>query len=55
MSWLQDWSMFTLVKAKNVLESGIVLSDVAILLLFIAAFVALTAFLFPRRDIAAPT
>jgi ABC-2 type transport system permease protein len=54
MAWLQDWSMFTLVKAKTVLESGIAPSDLAILVAFIAAFVALTAYLFPRRDIAAP-
>jgi ABC-2 type transport system permease protein len=54
VAWLQDWTMFALVKAKTVLESGIAASDVAILLAFIAAFVALTVVLFPRRDIAAP-
>jgi ABC-2 type transport system permease protein len=55
MAWLQDWSMFTLVKAKTVLDSGIAVSDVAILVAFTAVFVALTVYLFPRRDIAAPT
>jgi ABC-type transport system involved in multi-copper enzyme maturation permease subunit len=55
MVWLQDYSMFTLVKAKTVLESGIAASDVAILVVFIGIFVALTLYLFPRRDIAAPT
>jgi ABC-2 type transport system permease protein len=55
VAWLQDWTMFALVKAKTVLESGIAASDVAILVAFIALFVALTFTLFPRRDIAAPT
>jgi ABC-2 type transport system permease protein len=55
MRWLEDWSMFTLVKAKTVLESGIAASDVAIMLAFIAIFVTLTLYLFPRRDIAAPS
>jgi ABC-2 type transport system permease protein len=54
VAWLQDWTMFALVKAKTVLESGIAASDVAILVAFIAFFVALTVVLYPRRDIAAP-
>jgi len=55
VAWLQDWTMFALVKARTVLDSGIAASDVAILLAFIAVFVGLTVYLFPRRDIAAPT
>jgi ABC-2 type transport system permease protein len=55
MAWLEDWSMFTLVKANTVLESGIAASDLVILLVFAGVFVALTVYLFPRRDIAAPT
>ena len=54
VAWLQDWTMFALVKAKTVLGSGIAASDVVILVAFIAAFVGLTVYLFPRRDIAAP-
>jgi ABC-2 type transport system permease protein len=55
VAWLQDWSMFNLVKAQDVLESGIAASDLAILVVFIALWVAVAAILFPRRDIAAPT
>jgi ABC-type transport system involved in multi-copper enzyme maturation permease subunit len=52
---LQDYSMFNLVKAQQVLEAGPAASDLAIMLAFAAAFVALAVFRFPRRDLAAPS
>jgi beta-exotoxin I transport system permease protein len=54
-AWLEDWSMFDLVKARNVLEGGLAVSDVAILVAFAALFVAIALAVFPRRDLAAPS
>jgi ABC-2 type transport system permease protein len=54
VSWLQDWSMFILVKAQEVLEEGTVVADVAILAAFSAVFVAVSLVVFPRRDLSAP-
>jgi ABC-2 type transport system permease protein len=54
-SWLQDWSMFNLVKAQQVLTEGLVLSDVAVMIGFTLVFVGLAAYAFPRRDIPAPS
>jgi ABC-type transport system involved in multi-copper enzyme maturation permease subunit len=54
-AWLRDWSMFHLVKAKEVLDAGLVVTDVAVLLAIIAACVGYALVVFPRRDIAAPS
>jgi ABC-2 type transport system permease protein len=54
-AWLQDWSMFNLVKAQAILDGQMALSDLAILAAFAIAFVALTLYAFPRRDIPAPS
>lgn len=53
--WLEDYSMFNLLKAQDVLESGIAASDVVVMLAFSGVFVALALYLFPRRDIPAPS
>jgi ABC-type transport system involved in multi-copper enzyme maturation permease subunit len=53
-AWLEDWSMFNLVKAQDVLADGLAVSDVLVLLAFSALCVAFTLLAFPRRDIAAP-
>lgn len=53
-SWLQDWSMFNLLKAQDILRSGPAPADVAILLAFTAVFVAVAWWRFPRRDLPAP-
>ena len=51
---LADWSMFNLLKAQQVLDEGAALSDIAVLAAFIALFVAIAFFRFPRRDLPAP-
>ena len=53
--WLEDYSVFNLLKARNVLVDGLALSDALIMLGFAAAFVALAAYRFPRRDLPAPS
>ena len=59
---LLNWGVFLialggvpLAVQQGFTDSGIAASDVAILVAFIGIFVALTLYLFPRRDIAAPT
>lgn len=54
-AWLQDWSMFNLVKAQQVLTQGLTLSDIAITAGFAVLFMAFTLVAFPRRDIPAPS
>jgi ABC-2 type transport system permease protein len=54
-AWLQDWSMFNLVKAQQVLTEGVTLSDIAVTAGFAVLFMALTLVAFPRRDIPAPS
>ena len=54
-AWLQDYSMFNLLKAQDVLQSGIAPSDMLIMLAFSVLFVMLALYLFPRRDIPAPS
>jgi len=53
--FLEDYSMFNLLKAQDILESGLALSDAAIMLGFTAIFVALAVYAFPRRDLPAPS
>jgi ABC-2 type transport system permease protein len=53
-SWLMDYSMFNLVKAQDVLTDGLAASDVALMVAFAVAFMAVVAYAFPRRDLPAP-
>jgi ABC-2 type transport system permease protein len=55
MSWLEDYSMFNLLKAQDVLDTGLAASDALIMLAFSTVFVGLVLYLFPRRDIPAPS
>ncbi|CAN5721142.1 hypothetical protein BH23CHL8_BH23CHL8_26120 [soil metagenome] len=55
VAWLEEYSMFNLVKAADVLTGGIAPSDVAILLAISASPVVFALVVFPRRDIAAPS
>jgi ABC-2 type transport system permease protein len=55
VAWLQDYSLFNLVKASDVLTAGIAASDVAILLSISVIPVIFALLAFPRRDIAAPS
>ena len=52
-AWLEDWSIFSLVKAQDILSGGVAVSDVLVLLTLSAALVAFAWLAFPRRDIAA--
>jgi ABC-2 type transport system permease protein len=52
---LEDWSMFNLLKAQEVLAGGIALGDLAAMLVIILAFTALAFYRFPRRDLPAPS
>ncbi len=53
-SWLQDYSMFNLLKAQDVLDGGIAVSDVIVMVVFAALFIGLAWYRFPRRDLPAP-
>jgi ABC-2 type transport system permease protein len=53
--WLEEYSMFNLLKAQDVLAGGIALSDIAVMVAFSLVFVGLALYLFPRRDIPAPS
>ncbi len=55
VGFLEDWSMFNLLKARQVLAHGAALTDVAVLVAFIAVFVAIAFYRFPRRDLPAPS
>jgi ABC-2 type transport system permease protein len=52
---LEDWSMFHLLKAQHVLDGEAALSDTLVLIGFIALFVAIAFYRFPRRDLPAPS
>jgi ABC-2 type transport system permease protein len=54
-SWLQDWSMFHLVKAKIVLDGGLPRFELMVLAVIGLAAVGYALVVFPRRDIAAPS
>lgn len=54
VSWLEDYSMFNLLKARDILVEGMAVSDVVIMAGFAAAFVVLALYRFPRRDLPAP-
>jgi ABC-2 type transport system permease protein len=54
-SWLQDWSMFDLVKAQDVLAGDLPASELTVLVAFTLACIAVALIVFPRRDLAAPS
>ncbi len=54
MRWLHDYSIFNLLKARPILDGGAAASDLLVMLLFAAVFVAIAWYRFPRRDLPAP-
>jgi ABC-2 type transport system permease protein len=54
MKWMEDYSMFNLLKAQDVLSSGLAVSDVVVMVVFGAVFVGIAWYRFPRRDLPAP-
>lgn len=54
MRWLHDYSMFNLLKARDVLNGGAAPSDLIVMTLFAAVFIGLAWYRFPRRDLPAP-
>jgi ABC-2 type transport system permease protein len=52
---LEEYSMFNLLKAQDILESGLALSDALVMVGFSAIFVAAALYAFPRRDLPAPS
>ncbi len=52
---LGDWSMFNLLKARQILEDGPQPVDVVVLVLFTLSFLAIAFYRFPRRDLPAPS
>ena len=52
---LGDWSMFHLLKARQILEDGPQLVDFVVLVLFALSFLAIALYRFPRRDLPAPS
>jgi ABC-2 type transport system permease protein len=52
--WLRDWSMFHLVKAKEILEGTVPTTELILLVAITAAAIGYALWAFPRRDIAAP-
>lgn len=55
VGFLEDWSMFNLLKARQVLNDGVLMSDVAIMLAITVSFMAIAMYRFPRRDLPAPS
>jgi ABC-type transport system involved in multi-copper enzyme maturation permease subunit len=54
MRWLHDYSIFNLLKARPILDGGVALSDLLVMLVFAALFIAIAWYRFPRRDLPAP-
>lgn len=55
MGWLEDYSAFNLLKARDVLSGGLAVSDAVIMILFVVALVSLALYRFPKRDLPAPS
>ena len=55
MKWLEDYSIFNLLKSQDVLAGGLAMSDALIMLAFAAVFVGIALYRFPRRDLPAPS
>ena len=54
-AWIQTYSVFDLVRAKHVVELGLIPEHVLALIIIVAAGVGYAWFVFPRRDLAAPS
>lgn len=54
-AWIMRYSVFDLVRAKQVLEKGLIPEHVLILAIIAAVAVAYAWIVFPRRDLAAPS
>ena len=54
-SWMADYSLFHYVRAKQVLDGSLAVTDVGLLVAVVALAVAYAMFVFPRRDLAAPS
>jgi ABC-2 type transport system permease protein len=54
VGFLEDWSMFSLLKARQVLNVGAQPGDYAVLTLFTLACLGFALYRFPRRDLPAP-
>lgn len=55
VGYLEDWSMFNLLKAQQVLDEGLVLADIVVLIVFITVSTGIAFYRFPRRDLPAPS
>jgi ABC-2 type transport system permease protein len=53
--WIQGYSMFNLVRAKQILEKGLILENVLVLAAIAAVAIVYAWIAFPRRDLAAPS
>ena len=54
VGFLEDWSMFSLLKARQVLNVGAQPGDFLVMGLFAAACLGIALYRFPRRDLPAP-
>jgi len=54
VGFLEDWSMFSLLESQQVLAEGAAAGDIIVMLAFIAFFVGVAWYRFPRRDLPAP-
>ena len=52
---LQEYSMFNLLKAQEILEVGLAVSDALVMIAFSVVFVVMALYAFPRRDLPAPS
>lgn len=54
VGFLEEWSMFSLLETQQVLAQGAAAGDVVTMIGFIAFFMGLAFYRFPRRDLPAP-
>jgi ABC-2 type transport system permease protein len=54
VGFFEDWSMFSLLESQKVLAEGAAAGDFIVMLAFIAFFVGVAWYRFPRRDLPAP-
>jgi ABC-2 type transport system permease protein len=54
VGFLEEWSMFSLLETQQVLAQGAAAGDVVAMVGFIAIFMGLAFYRFPRRDLPAP-
>lgn len=55
VGFLEDWSMFNLLKAQQVLDDGAALSDIVVIVGFTALLAGVAFSRFPKRDLPAPS